>query len=112
MKTETIKSIVRAERAMIIQLIDLELEKSKIEHEETFNSAHEAESVIREELEEAVEEVEECKRSFERLHNSLRNDDEEFFKDYVEELKRDAAKACMELIQLCAMCKKWRVKNE
>lgn len=112
MKKKIYEEIENAEESMIRQLMRVELCKSEFEHEERFSSAHEAESVIREELEEAVEEVEECKKSFERLHNSLRNDDEEFFKDYAEELERNAAKACAELIQLCAMCKKWGVKNE
>ena len=58
MKKKVYEEIESAEESMIRQLMRVELCKSEFEHEERFSSAHEAESVIREELEEARRDAE------------------------------------------------------
>lgn len=59
-------------RNAIPQLVDHELEYSKNQHEERFHSLHEAESVIREELEELEENVKSCCLAFDDIHALLR----------------------------------------
>lgn len=51
-------------RTAVPQLVSHELKFSKSQHEEKFHSLHEAESVIREELEELEEQAESCKQFF------------------------------------------------
>ena len=57
----------------IDKLTDEELLYSKVQHEDRFASLHEAESIIREELEEMEEEVASCRDAFETLHQALRH---------------------------------------
>lgn len=110
-KKEAYKQLEEAEQAVIKQLMNVELCKSGFEHEMQFGSVHEAESVIREELEEAEEEMQKCRKSFERLHASLRDGDECGMLIFAEELQTKAVRCAGELLQLGAMCKKgWTSK--
>ena len=87
-------------------LTDEELLYSKVHHEERFASLHEAESIIREELEEMEEEVTSCRDAFETMHKVLRHR-ASFDPRVVSEGVRVAAQyAAAEAIQLAAMCKK------
>ena len=90
----------------IDKLVDAELLYSKSQHEERFASLHEAESIIREELEEMEEEVASCRDAFETLHKALRHRTS-FDPRVVGKGVRVAAQyAAAEAIQLAAMCKK------
>ena len=90
----------------IDKLTDEELLYSKVQHEDRFASLHEAESIIREELEEMEEEVASCRDAFETLHKALRHR-ASFDPRVVGEGVRIAAQyAAAEAIQLAAMCKK------
>lgn len=93
----------------IDKLADEELLYSKVQHEERFASLHEAESIIREELEEMEEDVASCRDTFETLHKAVR-----YGKLYsacdtktiCNGLHLYATCAAAEAIQLAAMCKK------
>lgn len=93
----------------IDKLADEELLYSKVQHEERFASLHEAESIIREELEEMEEEVASCRDAFDELHKAVR-----YGKLYgacdtktiCGRLRYYAKFAAAEAIQLAAMCKK------
>lgn len=88
------------------QLVEHELEYSKNQHEERFHSLHEAESVIREELEELEEEVEVCRKIFEDLHSDTRQDDNAGASVNASYITGAATYAAYEAIQLAAMCEK------
>ena len=93
-------------RTAVPQLVGHELEFSKSQHEEKFHSLHEAESVIREELEELEEQVEVCRKLFEDLHSDTRQDDEAGAVVNAKYLAGSAEYAAYEAIQLAAMCLK------
>lgn len=93
----------------IDKLTDDELLYSKVQHEERFASLHEAESIIREELEELEEEVANCRDVFKSLHNAVRHGDPCDAcdtKTICGSLRYYAKYAAAEAIQLAAMCKK------
>ena len=90
-------------RTAVPQLVSHELEFSKSQHEEKFHSLHEAESVIREELE---EQVEVCRKLFEDLHSDTRQDDKAGAVINAKYLEGSAVYAAYEAIQLAAMCLK------
>ena len=93
-------------RTAVPQLVGHELEFSKSQHEEKFHSLHEAESVIREALEELEEQVESCKQLFEDLHSDTRQDDEAGAVVNAKYLEGSAIYAAYEAIRLAAMCLK------
>ena len=93
-------------RTAVPQLVGHELEFSKSQHEEKFHSLNEAESVIREELEELEEQVESCKQLFEDLHSDTRQDDKAGAVINAKYLEGSAVYAVYEAIQLAAMCLK------
>lgn len=93
-------------RTAVPQLVGHELEFSKAQHQEKFHSLHEAESVIREELEELEEQAEVCRKLFEDLHSDTRQDDEAGAVVNAKYLEGSAIYAAYEAIQLAAMCEK------
>lgn len=93
-------------KTAVPQLVGHELEYSKKQHEERFHSLHEAESVIREELEELAEQAEVCRKLFEDLHSDTRQDDEAGAVINAKYLEGSAIYAAYEAIQLAAMCEK------
>lgn len=93
----------------IDKLADEELLYSKVQHKERFASLHEAESIIREELEEMEEEVASCRDAFDELHKAVRYGklyDACDAKAICNGLRLCATCAAVEAIQLAAMCKK------
>lgn len=95
-------------RNAIPQLVDHEFEYSKQNHEVRFASLHEAESVIREELEELEENVKSCRSVFDDIHTLLRQVGtccSEMKSDAVA-LRTIACEAAQEAIQLAAMGEK------
>lgn len=93
----------------IDKLTDEELLYSKVQHEERFASLHEAESIIREELEEMEDDVTSCRDAFETLHKAVRYGklyDACDVKTICSGLHLYATCAAAEAIQLAAMCKK------
>lgn len=99
----------------IDKLTDDELLYSKVQHEERFASLHEAESVIREELEELEEDVAHCRAIFDQLHKAVRYGklyDACDVKTICNGLHLCATCAAAGAIQLAAMCKKLREFDE
>lgn len=95
---------------LIQELIAEELETSRQIHETEFSGIHEAESIIREELEESEEALQEVRTQFEELHKRLREDDLFGFIHATEDIYHDTLHTITELIQLAAMCKKTQLK--
>lgn len=93
-------------KTAVPQLVGHELEYSKTQHEERFHSLHEAESVIREELEELAEELESCWKIFEKIHECTREDTADKAADHARAMFSMAVYAAHEAIQLAAMCEK------
>lgn len=95
-------------RNAIPQLVDHELEYSKNQHEERFHSLHEAESVIREELEELEEYTKAGRNVFNDIHTISRGRTEEGveLKSCALAMIVMAENAAMEALQLSAMGKK------
>ncbi len=95
-------------RNAIQQLVNHELEYSKNQHEERFHSLHEAESVIREELEELEEYTKSGRNVFNDIHTILRGRVEEGveLKSCALAIMAVAENVAMEAVQLSAMGKK------
>lgn len=95
-------------RNAIPQLVDHELEYSKQNHEVRFASLHEAESVIREELEELEECTKASRNVFNDIHTISRGRTEEGIelKSCALAIMVVAENAAMEAVQLSAMGKK------
>ncbi len=95
-------------RNAIPQLVSHELEYSKNQHEEQFHSLHEAESVIREELEELEEHTESIRNIFNDIHTILRGGIVEGadLESCALGIMIVAENAAMEAVQLSAMGKK------
>lgn len=90
----------------IDKLTDDELLYSKVQHEDRFASLHEAESIIREELEELEETVDACRMAFNNFHRITRGSAEYDLEHMTRLLRINAQHAAAEAIQLAAMCKK------
>ena len=76
-----------------------------------FHSDHEGESVIREEIEEAIVYMEAVGQAHKRLWRLVKNDDEEGANISASEIQDSATYAAAELIQVIAMCDKF-VKSQ
>ena len=97
----------------VAEAVKEELAFSKVQHEEKFHSLHEAESIIREELEELEERVEQCRGMFEHIHEITRGttagmafDADGSADGAASILATYAELAAEEAIQLAAMCYK------
>lgn len=91
------------EKNKILALVQEELDEANIVHP-LFHSAHEAQNVIREELEEAEYEMEVCKDILEHIWTMIKCDQDHF--GAVEELKDRSINLIQETIQVAAMCDK------
>ena len=92
---------------MIEKLISKELARASKGYGETFASAHEGESVIREEIKEVKEEYVKLKLQFNDVWQAVRSKDSERQLAGVERVRGYAKNAIKELIQVCAMCDKF-----
>lgn len=77
-----------------------------------FNSDHEGESVIREEMEETKACVKAVGQAYKRLWRSIKGDDEEGANISALEMRDSATYAAAELIQVIAMCDKFIKSQE
>lgn len=71
-----------------------------------FHSAHEGYGVLKEEIEEAEEEIQEVRENFGILWDTIRENGLGF--ESIAEIEDHAIKAAAECIQVAAMCKKYR----
>lgn len=91
------------EKNKILALVQEELEEANIVHP-LFHSAHEAQNVIREELEEAEYEIEMCKETLQEMWIMIKRDMD--YSKSVNDLKERSIKLIQEAIQVAAMCDK------
>lgn len=99
--------LVKLFQQVIKELVVDEVARSKEIHEEKFHSLHEAESIIREELEECEESLELCRLRFDKeLHTAMRDNCNQRFSDAASYIGTYAIETALEAIQLAAMCSK------
>lgn len=92
-------------RIGIERLADSELQRAIQEHP-LFASDHEAESVLREEIEEATEDSAEIENQYYELWDAVRADDEQAAFEAANKIKHYAVYAAAELVQVAAMADK------
>lgn len=92
---------------MIEALISKELERANTIHRDYFASAHEGESVLREEVEEAIDNIDMMTVAQERLWSAIKNNDSQSITFYVRETRKYAKEAIRELVEVAAMCDKF-----
>ena len=90
----------------VLLLTGLELVEARKNNDYVFHSPHEGHGVITEELDEALEEVEQVVNTYSSLLPSIRNDDDiQLIADLVDLEERARLAAC-EFIQVAAMARK------
>ena len=87
------------------ELVELELERAKEKHGEKFNSKMEAYGVIKEEIEESREEVENLEVALNKFWRGIRGNDVDI-KD-IKVIKMYAMNLINESLQVAAMCDKY-----
>lgn len=97
---------------MINKMIAEELARSNRIHREFFASAHEGESVIREEILEAAEEVERVAKAHDVLFHAIRTGDNVVQIQSVDRIRLYASEAIKELLEVCAMCDKFKQSSK
>lgn len=93
---------------MIEKMIKRELRRANTIHRDRFASMHEAESVIREEIEEAQDDFETMQTRHSWLWLSIKNRNEDIPFKSVEKIRVYAIETIKELIQVAAMCDKFK----
>ena len=88
-------------------LIAKELDRASKMYGDNFSSAHEAESVINEEIEETKEDVDKIISGHWELWQAVRVRDEEYASKNIQKIRHYAVLAISELIQVAAMCDKY-----
>lgn len=88
-------------------LIRNELDMAQEEHGETFASMHEGESVIREEIEEAVDDLQAVCGDYARLWDCIKEEDARTARLKAEDIAADAERLAAEVIQVAAMALKF-----
>jgi len=94
---------------MIEQLINEELERANTKYQPKFNSIREGYIVLREEIEEAKEDVDFCFGRSEQLWHYVRNKELEHMGECADRIEKTAIAGIKELIQVAAMCRKFRM---
>jgi len=87
-------------------LVSEELDRA-VEKFGAFNSPHEGKSVIEEEIEEALDEVEEIKKHYNCLWQSIKLNNKKDQKTFAFMLMTDAERAVYEFTQVAAMAKRY-----
>ena len=85
-------------------LVDEEAERSMIKHP-LFNSTHEGYAVIKEEIEEAAEELQDIDVNLEIMWNVIKNNEKT--DNYIYRIKEHAILLAAEAIQVAAMAQKF-----
>ena len=92
------------DRKIIEELAAEELVDANTKHDPTFHSAHEAYAVLKEEVEELIEEVKEVEYNLNVMWNKVKEDRSN--KEVLTMMKYYAISAVQEAIQVIAMCDK------
>lgn len=88
-------------------LIENELDFAAEEHGETFASMHEGAAVLKEEVEEAIDENVFVKEAYHALWNAVKEDDKKRSRLNAEEIASRAERLACEAIQVAAMALKF-----
>lgn len=88
-------------------LIANELDLARDEHGETFASMHEGAAVLKEEVEEAIDENVFVKEAYHALWNAVKEDDKKRARLNAEEIASRAERLACEAIQVAAMALKF-----
>lgn len=93
-------------------LVDDEYRRAAAEHGPAARSPHEAYALIKEEIEEADEEMESLHQRLEHIWTGVKADETRFYPDYLRSIKKAAVLGACELIQVAAMADKALVGHE
>lgn len=104
-KEEIWKRIGRDYPASIVDLMCDEMLRS-FAHGTKYNSNHEFWAVLKEELEEADEALEDARNSFDESWNKIRHDED--IADEVEDIRRKLLWALPEIVQCLCVIEKWK----
>ena len=96
----------------IEKLIREEYARASVLYGCSFASAHEGESVIRKEIEEALDSLNYLSKAYQDLWSAIKTRDEELQRKAIYKMRCDAVQAIEELAQVAAMCDKFMVKRE
>ena len=88
---------------LVSALVDKEHERSNKVHRAAFASLHEGYAVVKEEVEEADEEMDRLKKKLEFLWLNVKNDADDMVQRNFEDMKSMAIAGACELIQVAAM---------
>lgn len=88
-------------------LIQNELDTAREYYGDTFASMHEGESVLKEEIEEAVDEFDSIGKNYARLWECVKEDDAKAARLHAEDMAADAERLACEAIQVAAMALKF-----
>lgn len=88
-------------------LIENELDMAQEKHGETFASMHEGESALREEIEEAVDEMEAVGRLYHCMWDDIKEEDAKSARLHAEDIAATAERLAAEVIQVAAMALKF-----
>lgn len=88
-------------------LIQNEYDMAAENNGETFASMHEGESVLKEEIEEVVDEFEAIGKNYARLWECVKEDDAKAARLHAEDMAADAERLACEAIQVAAMALKF-----
>lgn len=103
--TNVAKQLEESVKNTLDKAVKYELERANSLYPQ-FHSAHEAESVLREELEECVDELDELTANFEAYWNKIKSNNVIQQKIGLNQLKQCAEKLAIEVNQFRAMCEK------
>lgn len=93
--------------ASVAKLVIDEYRMAASEHGEYFSSPHEGYSIIKEEAEEAKEEMDSVEWHLEYLWRNVKEDDPNNYRDAAEIIQGRAVRLASEAIQVAAMAKKF-----
>lgn len=88
-------------------LIENELDMIQEKHGKVFASMHEGESVLREEVEEAIDEVNAISRDASRMWHFIKEEDAKAARPRAEDIAADAERLAAEAIQIAAVALKF-----
>lgn len=88
-------------------LIENELDMAQAEHGKVFASMHEGESVLREEIEEAVDEMEHIGHDYSWMWDYIKEEDAKSARLCARDIADDAERLAAEAIQIAAVAQKF-----
>lgn len=96
---------MNAAKERLPELVELELDSAN-RHHTPFHSLHEAYAVIREEIEESMDELTRVRMSGKELWRAVKDDDSRGAEEHIREIELYAVNLAAEAIQVAAMAQK------